>query len=109
MPDTQQDQQSQQKQQESTQLQGDSRPQENWDNSFISQMAGGLDYHTAETNRELAQSYFQLVEDTIRTARRVSEAQVLSQFRTQIVSEVTTQVMTQLKSNPQLIKDAVSR
>lgn len=107
MADTAQDQQNQQGQQTTQQTSGQvgqqgyqqgqpDRSQENWDQQFVSQMTGGIDAHSLETSRELAQSYFRLAEDTLATARRVSEAQMLHLYRQQIITEVASQVIPQV-------------
>jgi len=46
--------------------------------------------------------YFELAEQTIRTVRKVAEQQQLHAMKRQIVQEVTTQVLSAIKSDPSL-------
>jgi hypothetical protein len=57
-----------------------------------------------EAIREAWQAYFDLADQTLRTARRVSEVQTLALMKDQIVSEVAQRVIGQLKQNPQLVQ-----
>lgn len=86
----QQRQQGQQGQQGQLSQQGQTPEQSYVDQQFISQMIAGFDPHDLETSRELSQSYWRMAQETIDTARRVSEAQMLRSYKQQIVREVAT-------------------
>jgi len=81
-------------------------PQSTFDQLFGDQIVNsGID----PTGRDAWQAYFELAEQTLRTARRVSEIQVLSLMQTHIVKQVTAQVIGQFQRNPQLIPRCFSR
>jgi flagellar biosynthesis/type III secretory pathway protein FliH len=52
-------------------------------------------------------AYWELAEATLRTARRVSEVQILSLMRQEIVREVSSSVINEIRRNPQMIKQAL--
>jgi hypothetical protein len=90
-------------QQQDTQHQGksfdDTQSQGQYDSAFtqqISAQTGPL------ATSEAWGAYFDLAEQTLRTARRVSELQVMSLMRQQIVNEVKQQVIAEITSNPAL-------
>lgn len=97
MPDVQEQQRAQQQQDPNGQNQQwpDGRSQGTFDSLFGQQIAGA-----DPSGREAWQAYFDLAEQTLRTARRVSEVQVLSMMRQQIVQDVTQAVLAQMKSSP---------
>jgi hypothetical protein len=66
----------------------------------FSQMTSGQ----PEAIREAWQAYFDLADQTLRTARRVSEVQTLGLMKDQIVAETVQQVIRQIQTNPQLVK-----
>jgi hypothetical protein len=81
-------------------------PQSTFDQLFSEQIAqSGID----PTGREAWQAYFDLAEQTLRTARRVSEIQVLSLMQQHIVKQVTQSVIQQFQQNPQLLKQPVQQ
>lgn len=99
MADTTQEQREQYEHQQEQQ-----RSQSTFDSLFSAQI-GQID----PSGREAWQAYFELAEQTLRTARRVSEIQVLSLMQGQIVKQVTSQVINQLQQNPQLLKQPVQQ
>lgn len=86
------EQQEQQEQQQGSQ----EYPQSHFDQVFGQITAG-----QPEAIREAWTAYFDLADQTLRTARRVSEVQTLSLMKDQIVQEVASRVIQQLGSNPQ--------
>lgn len=100
--------QREQQEQQYTQGQGSSGqwPQSTFDTLFGDQIVNsGID----PTGRDAWQAYFELAEQTLRTARRVSEIQVLSLMQTHIVKQVTAQVISQFQRNPQLIAQVLQQ
>ena len=88
MADTQQDKQEQQQS-----YPGDISSQQ-FDQMFSGQ---------SDAARDAVQAYFDLAEQTLRTARRVSEVWTISLMRDQLVKDTTKQVIAHLQQNPQLI------
>ena len=92
-------------QQQDTQQQGrtsqfdDGQSQGKYDQAFTQQISGQTG---PLASSEAWAAYFDLAEQTLRTARRVSELQVMSLMRQQIVNEVKQQVIAEIKSNPAL-------
>jgi hypothetical protein len=102
MAQTETDQQREQREQQEQQL----RSQGSFDSLFGDMITqSGID----PTGREAWQAYFDLAEQTLRTARRVSEIQVLSLMQQHIVKQVTLNVVKQLQSNPQIIKPVIQQ
>ena len=77
----------------------DTQSQGQYDQAFTQQISNQTG-HLASS--EAWGAYFDLAEQTLRTARRVSELQVMSLMRQQIVNEVKQQVIAEITSNPAL-------
>lgn len=102
MPETQQE----REQREQQEQQFQQRPQSSFDSLFSEQISqSGID----PTGKEAWQAYFDLAEQTLRTARRVSEIQVLSLMQQHLVKQVTANVVTQIQQNPQLLKPLIQQ
>lgn len=107
MPETQQERQEreQQEQQFQQSQMGQSPSSGSWPQSTFDQLFGdqivnsGIDV----AGRDAWQAYFELAEQTLRTARRVSEIQVLSLMQQHIVKQVTASVIGQFQRNPQVL------
>lgn len=80
-------------------------PQHEFDTVFANQVAGVGGY---EIQREAWRAYFNLAEQTVRTAREVTELQTLQLMRQAIVSDVTRQVIAQIKADPSLKRELSS-
>jgi len=94
MADTQQSYQSQQDQET------DTRSQSDFNHLFESQVGS----QSVDLARDAWTAYHDLAEQTLRTARRVSEMQVFQLMEQQIIRKVTSNVVQQIKSDPSLIK-----
>jgi len=64
---------------------------------------GAIAQRQPEVVREAFRAYWDLAEETLRTARRVSEQQALSMAKQELVQEVSAIVLSTLQKNPQLI------
>lgn len=80
-------------------------PQISIDKIFAEQIGGGFD--PASQAGQAWQAYFTLAEQTLATARRVSEMSALSLLRQQIVAQVTAEVLHQVQTNPQFLAPLV--
>jgi hypothetical protein len=97
MADTQQDKQQEQGQQ-----------QQSYPGDITSQQFEQMFTQQPDAARDAVQAYFDLAEQTLRTARRVSEVWTISLMKQQLVSEVSSQVIRHLQQNPQLISSGSS-
>lgn len=88
------------------------QPQSFFNDAFASQIGQSLP-QGLDTTREVLQAYFDSVESTTRTARRISEVwanqMLLQQSHQMIAQAVVPQVIAALRSNPQWLKPVMDQ
>lgn len=84
-----------------------SRTAESYSQSQINDAFGAIAQRQPEVVAEAFRAYWDLAEETLRTARRVSEQQALSMAKQELVREVSAIVLTTLQQQPQLIQNAL--